>query len=526
MNPHYLRCAGMCHAFFMIIFVFCSATAEHYSKAESSEQFHSGKVLVTDERNANRIQPYSANPAYWQYRGEPVLLIGGTSNDNLFQTENVEAELDRLVENGGNYVRNTMSSRDEGNEYPFFFDEEIHFYDLNHWNPTYWEKFENFLKAAHEREIIVQIEIWATYDFYSRPGHVLDGQTAWERNPFNPKNNINYTERNSGLYERFRSTHGTLVNPFFHTVLPLPEPFDFDLTPVVLGYQQQFVDKVLSVSLEYDHVLYVIDNETNADPKWPRYWSQYIRQKAADMNREIEVTEMWDTFDPTDGAVEGVLVQNPATHFFTRRASVANTLYDPENYSYLDISNHNAQRGEMHYKTGLYVWNEVQKSGVIRPINNTKIYGADGGWAGDYRHGLERFWRNVFAGHASVRFHRPPSGLGHTDLAMSHIKSMRELSEAIDITKVHPANELLNNRNENEAYCLADPGNIYAVVFLNGGKVQLDVSDLPAGDFMLKWLNVADSEWSEGTATRAGGNLELNTPEESGFWVAVVSGNR
>ena len=25
-----------------------------------------------------RIQPYSENPFYWQYKGEPVLLLGGT----------------------------------------------------------------------------------------------------------------------------------------------------------------------------------------------------------------------------------------------------------------------------------------------------------------------------------------------------------------------------------------------------------------------------------------------------------------
>lgn len=27
--------------------------------------------------NANRIQPWSKNPRYWQYKGRPVLLLGG-----------------------------------------------------------------------------------------------------------------------------------------------------------------------------------------------------------------------------------------------------------------------------------------------------------------------------------------------------------------------------------------------------------------------------------------------------------------
>ena len=33
----------------------------------------------------NRIQPFADNPYYWQYKGEPVVLLGGTKDDNLFQ---------------------------------------------------------------------------------------------------------------------------------------------------------------------------------------------------------------------------------------------------------------------------------------------------------------------------------------------------------------------------------------------------------------------------------------------------------
>ncbi len=98
--------------------------------------------------------------------------------------------------------------------------------------------------------------------------------TAWDRNPFNPKNNINYSEAASGLSQIFRSNGYSIINPFFNTTLPLVYPFDFEIDLVVLGYQKKFVDKLLSISLNFDHVLYVIDNETNADPKWSLYWSQ------------------------------------------------------------------------------------------------------------------------------------------------------------------------------------------------------------------------------------------------------------
>ena len=46
--------------------------------------------------NQDRIQPYDQNPFYWQHKGRPVLLIGGSVEDNLFQIPNLEAHLDLL----------------------------------------------------------------------------------------------------------------------------------------------------------------------------------------------------------------------------------------------------------------------------------------------------------------------------------------------------------------------------------------------------------------------------------------------
>ena len=31
------------------------------------------------------IKPYAKNPWYWAFQGEPVVLMGGTDDDNLFQ---------------------------------------------------------------------------------------------------------------------------------------------------------------------------------------------------------------------------------------------------------------------------------------------------------------------------------------------------------------------------------------------------------------------------------------------------------
>jgi hypothetical protein len=69
------------------------------------------------------LRPWEKNSWYWSYHGMPLLLLGGSDDDNLFQwsEQALLAQLDRLAAVGGNLIRNTMSSRqDKGFEvYPF-----------------------------------------------------------------------------------------------------------------------------------------------------------------------------------------------------------------------------------------------------------------------------------------------------------------------------------------------------------------------------------------------------------------------
>jgi hypothetical protein len=148
-------------------------------------------------------------PQYWEYNGEPVLLLGGSDEDNLFQLPQLEQQLDRLASVGGNYVRNTMSSRDSGNVWAFYQDPESGLYNLNEWNPEYWNRFQILLELSSEREIVVQVEIWATFDYY---------RDNWEINPFNPKNNINYTAERTKLPLEVKTHPIYCDNPFFWSV--------------------------------------------------------------------------------------------------------------------------------------------------------------------------------------------------------------------------------------------------------------------------------------------------------------------
>ena len=454
-----------------------------------------GSCAQSPNADADRIRPYAENSAYWQYKGRPVLLLGGSVEDNLFQIPNLEAHLDALQAAGGNYVRCTMSARDEGNVWPFEKDSATGLYDLGRFNDEYWDRFARFLELTAVRDIIVQIELWATFDFYD-DRNMRRG--FWQKNPFNPKNNGIYTVASSGLPDTVASHPTQTENPFFFTV---PEAED---NQAVLPYQHAFVDKLLSYTLPYGHVLYCMDNETSVTSAWGTYWAQYIREKAAAAQVSVETTEMWDPWD----------LAHPLH---------ANTFDHPETYSFVDVSQNNHQTGQAHWDNAQRQRARVAATGTVRPLNNVKIYGAETSRFGSERDGLERFWRNLFGGMASARFHRPASGLGLNATAQAHLRSARMLTDAIDVFRAEPHNDLLSERDDNEAYCMAQPGVAYAVFFTDGGAVRLNVSALPdSRSPRVRWLDAAASQWHDvQTVTSEGSTLILSSPGE-GFWVALV----
>ncbi len=432
------------------------------------------------ERNSppDGIAVYQGSPHYWQFDGKPVLLLGGSSDDNLFQADNVEEELDRLAAAGGNYVRCTMSSRDSGNVKPFEMNAQG-IYDLTRFDPEYWDRLDRFLALTAERDIIVQVELWATYDFY---------ESHWPDNPFNPAMNSACNPEDSGLPTEHSHKGWEKINPFFSTV---PE---LDDNETVLTVQHAFADRLLEATLPHDHVLYSVDNETNAHPEWGKYWASYLKERAAGSGRTIYVTEMWDNWDPTGGRVQGISRQQfLSPHPFRERSTPMNTIDHPGIYDFIDISNHNGQIGEVHYKTGLWVREHISEREMVRPINHVKIYGGWGGtWNGNERDGMERFWRNLFAGHAAVRFHRPPSGIGNSPEALTQIRCARMLEGEAGFHSLVPATDLLNGREENEAYCLSDRDSISLVYFPARGDVILHAGP---GNCTWRSLDLKTGSW-------------------------------
>jgi hypothetical protein len=408
------------------------------------------------------IRPYVKNPHYWQYQGQPILLRGGSDEDNPFQWtgRRLTDHLDLLVSVGGNYLRNTMSDRDEGNVHAF---QQVNGgrYDLGEWNDEYWKRLQFFLDETHARGIIVQLTLWDQHD--------LSGG-LWRAHPWNPENNINY----GGDVARTRTEFFDAVRQERHDVL---------------RHQNRFIERLASITLRYNHVLYNINNEGWAGVEWDNHWAAFLQRLARAQGKSIHVTCM--SMRPF------ITVRQVLTH--------------PELYSFMEISQNNQDsmggRGHAHWEN-IMTWRAKLASRPM-PMNNEKIYGVGAGAnysAGDGREAVRRFWRNLFAGCASSRFHRPAEdrwGIGLGDLAQTQLRALNLLLRELDVFSCSPHNDLLTPLDiSSEAYCLANIGRRYAIYFPDGRHaIELDPWVL-ADTMTLRWLDIERGAWSDETVLR------------------------
>ena len=446
---------------------------------------------------SDRIQIHHGNPWYWQYKGEPVLLLGGSDEDNLFNDPSLlMANLDTLQEVGGNYIRSTLSCRDEGNVWPFV--EKHGKFDLDQFNPEFFDRLETSCREAAARDIIVQIELWATYDHYGG---------NWIENPWNPANNVNYSAEETYLTATADYSQQRVIQPFFLT----PPTLNDDA--VVLRYQEAFIRRVLDVTLPYPNVLYCLDNETKSPAEWALYWGDFVRDAGEQRGLAIHLTEMYDAWDIT-----------------TRDHA---TVYGhPEYFSYAEVSQNNWQVGPTHYDRILWFRENLGKQlGGIRPMNNVKVYGRIT-WNKemDVSLNLVRWWQNIFGGCASTRFHRPEFrhyepkdhyGLGLNAIAQTHIRAARTFTSTFDLFSCQPRPDLLVVREQNEAYLLAEPGKAYALYFPSGGQTTLQLV-LTGDAYRLRWFDVERAEFLDAESVMGNGSVDLQSPTNDRMWLALA----
>jgi hypothetical protein len=467
---------------------------------------------------------------YWKYNGRRVLLLGGwnhghnpfidhdTDNDKdskgVSSAEQIKGAMDELVAAGGNYLRCVLDPGMAAGTQGFdFCAKSGNQYDLNTMTGPFWTRIEMFVAEARKRNIIVQIEVWDRFD-------LIDGSWgSWPASPWNPKNNINYTTASSGLAESYRSFS---EHPFIQGVPGHPtyenasesRKQKYDL---VRSFQDKFIDKLLSITLGYDNVLYCMNNETHEDPAWGQYWMNFIRGKAKAQGKSALTTDMFDDVYRAESS-----------------RGLAYQLNNRDKYDYVDVSQVNSRHAdEEHWDKVKWIAEAASKTNPPYLLHMTKVYGNDlalGGkpWSsfrpGDTDNAIEEWWRNLLAGAAGVRFHRPTSGIGLYPAAKNCISATRKVETKVKFWDVEPRLDLLTDRQSDEAYLAADPGKAYILYFTKngGGSVGLKLDNYPDTKFELRWINIGTGDWGPATSISGGNTVTIDRPDGSSHWVATI----
>ncbi len=503
---------------FILILVACggkndSTTLEDLPETALSES------IQKQPSSKKLIQPSINKPYYWEYQAQPILLIGGENDDGLFQwpIDEMVAHLDLLQSSGGNYIRNVLnhahnnlSGLDQNDVMPHAKTEKG--YDLNIFNPEYFQRLERLLTEARKRDIIVQLTFWEAFDFIdgNLSGKLGNFYFRYDKLSWNPKNNINYSAEESGI----PTTNTTIAtwekewkNIGFHYTIPGMS----NDNAMVRGYQEKFIRRVLDSTLKYDNVLYNVQNERQwiIPIEWANYWVTFASDYAKSQGKTIYVTDMADKYYMTQPQQQEALQSN--TDFF-------------------EISQVNQLGGQTQYNEIIYAREQLKNR--KKPINAVKIYRSSKEAEAKGRYDDEdKMWRLVFGGAAAVRFHRPtpPSssaknhGFGLTPEGQKQIKSVRMFADGVNLFDMVPNNARLSQRSSNEAYLLENPEREYAIYFTgrDDATVQLDLRKSPE-TFQIDWLDVRNNQWNRSDVTVYGGEkITISAPKNSQY-VAVL----
>lgn len=195
------------------------------------------------------LRLYPDNPRYLEYQGEPILLI--TSAEHYGAVVNMDFDfisyLETLEKEGFNYTRifggtyiepvnnifgiqrNTLAPLPGRFIAPWVKTEEG--YDLEQFNPGFFQRLSAFLEEAARRGIIVELTLFTS----------IYAENAWALSPLNPVNNINLEEPIP-----FRR-----VNTLFNG--PLRK------------YQENYIRKMVMETNRFGNLFYEIQNEPWSD---------------------------------------------------------------------------------------------------------------------------------------------------------------------------------------------------------------------------------------------------------------------
>jgi hypothetical protein len=354
-------------------------------------------------------------------------------------------------------------------------------FDLERWNPEYFQRFHDFLAEASRLGIVVEVTLFSS--------HYVEAH--WKMSPFCPDNNVNGT---SGI--DWRKLH-TLDNGN------------------ILTHQERYTRKLVHEANEFDNVIFEIQNEPWSDrtvlagvvnpylpqPDRDRYPNSIDVADEASMTWQAQVAA-WIASEESTLPNKHLIAQNYSNFGFPVRSLAPG----------VNIVNfHYAYPAAVALNYGL---------GVALSCDETGFRGS-----GDSFYRREA-WSFLLAGGSvfdNLDYSFTTGSEDGSDTAAngpgggspqlrSQLRILAEFLRSLPLVDLAPDTTAVKHAFGAYAYVLSAPGRQYAMYFDGSGPMAVTL-DLPAGAYAGEWVDT-----QTGRVERAerfhhrGGSLTLQTP--------------
>jgi hypothetical protein len=465
----------------------------------------------SNTKSAQPISLHPENPHYFLFRGKTVALI--TSGEHYGAVLNADIDFQRYLNTlqsdslnytrifGGSYVevpgksfgilRNDLAPAPGRYIAPWSRSETPGYagggnkFDLDRWDPIYLQRFREFLSAASERGIVVEISLFSS----------LYGDAQWGLNVFNPANNVNH----AAISDR-KKLH-TLQNGD------------------VLAYQERYVRKLVHEANAFDNVVFEIQNEPWSDRPVPipviAAVNSFLQPPARDnfpnsseladelsLAWQTKVVE-WITGEEAALPNKHLIAQNYTNFRQPIRKSLCGVGVVNFHYAYPEAAqwNYGLDKAIAYDETGFMgrdddsyrrqAWNFMMSGGSI-------FDALDYSFSPGHEDGSDT----------------EPNGPGGGSPALRHqLHILSEFLQSFSLTDLRPDANTVKQATGVIARALSTPTHEYAIYFDGSGPTEVTLS-LPPGQYFGDWMNVSTGKIeSREMFQYTGGEKILNSPD-------------
>ena len=439
-----------------------------------------GMNLTNAIAQVKPITLYPGNPHYFSYKGKPTILI--TSGEHYGAVMNPDFDyriyMETLQKDGLNLTRtmtgayfepagafniskNTLAPVALKYMCPWVRVEKGLKFDLNRWDIAYFNRLKDFVSEAKKRGVVVELSLFCP--FYE--------EMQWELSPFNIKNNIN------GL-----------------GAIPRTDVYTLDKNKGLLAIQEKMVRKVVEELKGFPNLIYEICNEPyfgGITIEWQNRIAQVITETEKSFRNQHLISQN------IGNGFQKIQEPNPLVSVFnfhyTAPPKAVTLNYNLNKVIGENETGFNGQKDSTYRKEA---WELILAGGGL--FNNL-----------DYS-----FTTDNEDGTFQYPAAQPGGG---TPAFRSQLSYLKKFIESFNFVAMNPDTTVYSGglAGKNKVYVLAETGKQYAIYWMGGKQVQLELN-LPKGNYSLEWMNPLNGKSEKKIElNHAGGKAKLESPEYS-----------